>query len=179
MMYKGSLFWKELTPRMRTVLRPPGEPPFSTVTPETRPSRRWSTLADVCFCAFSTLTLDTAPLCLIAGDDDFLKHSRRLFERDVDRRPSTHGLFLPAIADEAIRQYAIRRSGDGIPALLVRHGSSRGAPDADRDAPQFLARAGRGDDTGDLHGVLSPCRPAHTQCEQHAHHHRTTDAITL
>ncbi len=62
MMYKGSLFWNELMPRTRTVLREPGEPLFSTVTPETRPSSRWSTLADVCFCAFSTLTLATAPV---------------------------------------------------------------------------------------------------------------------
>ena len=26
MMYSGSLFWNELTPRIRTVLREPGEP---------------------------------------------------------------------------------------------------------------------------------------------------------
>ena len=61
-MYSGSLFWNELTPRMRTVVREPGEPLFSTVTPGTRPSRRWSTLVDVCCSAASTFTLPTAPV---------------------------------------------------------------------------------------------------------------------
>jgi hypothetical protein len=58
------LFWNELTPRMRMVLRPPGEPLFSTRTPETAASSRCSTLADVCRSAASRFTLATAPVML-------------------------------------------------------------------------------------------------------------------
>ena len=62
MMYRGSLSWNELTPRMRTVLRAPGEPLELTVTPGTRPSSRCSTLADVCLSTFSRLGEETAPV---------------------------------------------------------------------------------------------------------------------
>jgi hypothetical protein len=61
-MYSGSLFWNELMPRMRTVLRPPGEPLLYTVTPDTLASRRCSTLALVCRSAAATFTLATAPV---------------------------------------------------------------------------------------------------------------------
>src|SRR2546430_4701795 len=44
MMNSGSLFWNDVMPRIRTVLREPGEPPASTVTPATRPSSFCSTL---------------------------------------------------------------------------------------------------------------------------------------
>ncbi len=49
-------------PRMRTVLREPGAPPSSTVTPGTRPSSRCSTLVEVCCCVPSTFTLETEPV---------------------------------------------------------------------------------------------------------------------
>jgi hypothetical protein len=62
MMYSGSLSWNELMPRIRTVLRDPGEPLDSTVTPGTRPSSRCSTLADVCLSVLSRLTLEMAPV---------------------------------------------------------------------------------------------------------------------
>ncbi len=56
------MFWNELIPRMRTVLREPGEPLASTVTPATRPSSRLSTLAEVSLSRLSVSTLDTAPV---------------------------------------------------------------------------------------------------------------------
>src|SRR5256885_5141121 len=62
MMYSGSLFWNEVMPRIRTVVREPGEPLASTVTPETLPSSRCSTLVVVCFWRFSTSTVPTAPV---------------------------------------------------------------------------------------------------------------------
>src|SRR5438034_8877359 len=62
MMYSGSLFWNEVMPRIRTVLREPGEPLASTVTPDTLPSSRCSTLVEVCFWRFSTSTVPTAPV---------------------------------------------------------------------------------------------------------------------
>src|SRR5436853_1390957 len=61
-MYSGSLFWNELTPRIRTVVREPGDPLFSTVTPATWPSSRWSTLVEVCWAMLATSTLDSAPV---------------------------------------------------------------------------------------------------------------------
>src|SRR5437773_1579469 len=62
MMYSGSLFWNEVMPRIRTVLREPGEPLASTVTPDTLPSSRCSTLVVVCFWRLSTSTVPTAPV---------------------------------------------------------------------------------------------------------------------
>ena len=62
MMYRGSLSWNELTPRMRTVVRDPGEPLELTVTPGTRPSSRCSTLADVCL---SVLLRSTEEMALV------------------------------------------------------------------------------------------------------------------
>ena len=47
---------------MRTVLRDPGEPLASTVTPGTETSSRWSTLALVCLSTVSILALATAPV---------------------------------------------------------------------------------------------------------------------
>src|SRR5688500_10143356 len=61
-MYRGSLFWNELIPRILTVLREPGEPLATTVTPGTVASRRCRTLAPVWRSIDSTLTLDTAPV---------------------------------------------------------------------------------------------------------------------
>src|SRR5207247_1128612 len=67
MMYSGSLFWNEVMPRIRTVLREPGEPLASTVTPDTLPSSRCSTLVVVCFWRLST---STVPRGDFAGDLD-------------------------------------------------------------------------------------------------------------
>ena len=62
MMNSGSLFWNELTPRILTVLRDPGEPPASIVTPATRPSSFCSTLADVCRVTLPRSTVATEPV---------------------------------------------------------------------------------------------------------------------
>jgi hypothetical protein len=56
------LFWNELTPRMRSVLRDPGEPLFSTVTPGVAAASRCSTLALVSRFIVSIGTLATAPV---------------------------------------------------------------------------------------------------------------------
>ena len=61
-MYSGSLFWNELIPRILTVLRDPGDPLASTVTPGTAASSRCSTLAVVGRITVSVLTLATAPV---------------------------------------------------------------------------------------------------------------------
>jgi hypothetical protein len=41
------LFWNEVTPRILTLVRDPGEPLEATVTPDVVASRRLSTLAEV------------------------------------------------------------------------------------------------------------------------------------
>ncbi len=61
-MYSGSLFWNELMPRIRTVLREPGEPLVATVMPGTVASSFLRTLAAVSRFAASTFMLATAPV---------------------------------------------------------------------------------------------------------------------
>src|SRR2546422_5941889 len=84
MMYSGSLFWNEVMPRIRTVLREPGEPLASTVTPDTLPSSRCSTLVVVCFWRLSTSTVPTAP---VISDRD----------RKSTRLNSSHGYISYAV----------------------------------------------------------------------------------
>src|SRR6266480_3510166 len=145
MMYSGSLFWNEVMPRIRTVLREPGEPLASTVTPETLPSSRCSTLVVVCFWRFSTSTVPTAPV---------------ISDRRCDVYPVTTTSGNTAMA----------RSSETF--IVVRPATP--TPDADRHPGNGMTFR-RGDFAGDLdlrRWLLAQCSSAHGQGEQHTHPHR-------
>src|ERR1051325_638954 len=79
MMYSGSLFWNELTPRILTVLREPGEPLQHTGR---------GLLVDAQEIDGGNGACNVLPsLCRVTGNDHLRQHGHGGFHGDIECRP--------------------------------------------------------------------------------------------